>query len=72
MIKRFLCCLADAEHRDEVRVCMDMIFRGHSTEDSIRIFNDVRMRYEDELIRRQESNNLENSQIRDYFMSVKS
>lgn len=70
MLKRFLCCLSDAERSDEVKACLDIIFRNHSTEQSIAIFSEVKAQYEEELRRRLEQNRLENEQIENYFVSV--
>jgi hypothetical protein len=74
MIKKlscWLCRFVDTDHKDEVKGCLDIIFRHHTTEQSVAIFIEVRSQYEEELRRRMEQNRLENEQIENYFVSVK-
>ena len=68
---RWASSLFDTESKDEIKGCVDIIFKGHTTEQSIYIFNEVRRLYELELSTRYDNNQSENNEITQYFMSVK-
>ena len=63
--------LFENDGTDEIKGCIDIIFKNHTTEQSIHIFAEVKKAYEQELTTRYDSNLRENGQIKTYFVSVK-
>lgn len=63
--------LFESDGTDEIKGCVDIIFKNHTTEQSLYIFSEVKRMYEQELNTRYESNLKENAQIKTYFVSVK-